>query len=743
MQELRRKININGEDFLLAVSQHGEGPPVIGTLGKPGVLYLDTEVSPERLYICTAANVEAGVYTWRPIEELLKITASGDTTVVPGEDGITPHIGENGNWYLGDIDTGVKAAGTDGDDGGYYSPEITPNEADNSFTITFKASKSGMPAVAPATIKLPEKSNDSGENVNHVEPAWGDIPKVFLSKPLQATKTEVVCKFWYYSKTLEFRCYAKIKAQGNSTMMWPKKSQTIKLYEDEACTEKMKIDLNGWGKQNKFVIKAYWTDLTHCRDIGSVRLESECAKSRTHYADMPELLRTSPNMGAVDGFPVVVYADGVYQGRYMWNIPKGKWMANMDEDLDTHCILFSESYGSCLFRAEAIIDGSDWTDELHDTVPASIKNRWNEVINFVQTSTNEEFVANLDNYIDVESLIDRHIIGLLSCDLAGYGGNQMYLTYDGQKWYAVPYDKDITWGNSQPGLDLQEPDFEREQYADMLEDRGGNLLFMRLEELFIDRLYERWCYLKEHELSVANIIHTFRNLADITPPHLIPEDYATTTAGGAYIDMPGKDVSNIQQIQQFAVGRHKWTEEYLHSKFVRTNNRWNLQERTEYRASPDDIEGNFVYFADMVNPLPLSEDMWINGAQIIAPNLRIYSDIDEYAGRFVTFTDVTSDALTLNGGAYQSMSAIFPFHLNAGETIKVVCARNDSLYGGYVLFDADGTYRSFVIKSHVGASEVAEIFTFTATDECWFAWVVSRYETNVSTTVSNIEVTIS
>ena len=164
MQELRRKININGEDYHLAVSQHGSGPPAASALGKPGVLYLDTEASPERLYICTAANVEAGAYTWRPIEEMLKITVYGDTTVVPGEDGITPHIGENGNWYLGDIDTGVRAAGTDGDDGGYYSPEITPNEADNSFTITFKASKSEMPAVAPVTIKLPEKSNDSGEN---------------------------------------------------------------------------------------------------------------------------------------------------------------------------------------------------------------------------------------------------------------------------------------------------------------------------------------------------------------------------------------------------------------------------------------------------------------------------------------------------------------------------------------------------------------------------------------------------
>jgi hypothetical protein len=29
---------------------------------------------------------------------------------------VTPHIGENGNWWVGDNDTGVKASGDDGDD---------------------------------------------------------------------------------------------------------------------------------------------------------------------------------------------------------------------------------------------------------------------------------------------------------------------------------------------------------------------------------------------------------------------------------------------------------------------------------------------------------------------------------------------------------------------------------------------------------------------------------------------------
>jgi len=34
-----------------------------------------------------------------------------------GEDGLTPHIGTNGNWWIGTTDTGVQAAGKDGEDG--------------------------------------------------------------------------------------------------------------------------------------------------------------------------------------------------------------------------------------------------------------------------------------------------------------------------------------------------------------------------------------------------------------------------------------------------------------------------------------------------------------------------------------------------------------------------------------------------------------------------------------------------
>lgn len=36
---------------------------------------------------------------------------------INGEDGLTPHIGANGNWFIGNTDTGIAAAGQKGDTG--------------------------------------------------------------------------------------------------------------------------------------------------------------------------------------------------------------------------------------------------------------------------------------------------------------------------------------------------------------------------------------------------------------------------------------------------------------------------------------------------------------------------------------------------------------------------------------------------------------------------------------------------
>ena len=403
----------------------------------------------------------------------------------------------------------------------------------------------------------------TGESADLIEPKEEDIPKVFINGVIPTTKDDVLAELTYISKTLSFHSYIEIKCQGTSSMKYPKKNFTIKLYEDEARNIKKKISFKNWGEQNKFCLKANWIDISHARNVVSARIWSDIVKTRSNYNELPELLTTAPNQGAIDGFTIKVYNNGIYQGRYTWNIPKDKWMFNMDDELDTHCVLCGENYDSGCFRAEAKIDGSDWSDEIHDTVPATIKTRWNEVIDFVINSSDEEFKSNLQNYFDVPSLIDYHLYGMAMCGSDSYGKNQIYMTYDGNKWIASMYDLDTTWGMYWNGETLVAADYPRNKFEDYVNGRLGNLLYTRIEQNFYEELQERWVELKAGPLSLINIINRFERFTDNIPAELIKEDYASTTAGGAYAGIPSVAKNNIQQIRNFAAARQTWTDAYI------------------------------------------------------------------------------------------------------------------------------------------------------------------------------------
>ena len=395
------------------------------------------------------------------------------------------------------------------------------------------------------------------------EPSEDDIPKVFIDGVIPTTKDNVLAELTYISKTLTFHSYIKIKCQGNSSMSYPKKNFTIALYEDEDRDVKMKVPFKHWGKQNKFVLKANWIDISHLRNVVSARIWGDVVKSRPNYEDYPEEFKTSPNQGAVDGFPIKVYNNGVYQGRYTWNIPKDKWMANMDDDLDTHCILCGENYDSGCFRALPLIDESDWSDEIHDTVPQSIKTSWTNTISFVMNSSDEEFKANFENYFDLQSVLDYHIYGMYMCGIDQYGKNQIYMTYDGTKWIASMYDLDSTWGLYWNGQTILTYTYAREQYEDKIQGRLGNLLYERLEANFFEELQARWMELRDSALKLSNVINHFERMSDIVSNDLIKEDYASTTAFGQYTSIPSVAKNNLQQIRNFAVDRRDWVDEYF------------------------------------------------------------------------------------------------------------------------------------------------------------------------------------
>lgn len=79
-----------------------------------------------------------------------------------GDDGITPHIGGNGNWYVGDVDTGVKATGDNG---------ITPHIGANGNWYVGSVD-TGVPATG-ADGYTPQKNVDYFDGADGYTPQKG------------------------------------------------------------------------------------------------------------------------------------------------------------------------------------------------------------------------------------------------------------------------------------------------------------------------------------------------------------------------------------------------------------------------------------------------------------------------------------------------------------------------------------------------------------------------------------------
>lgn len=394
-----------------------------------------------------------------------------------------------------------------------------------------------------------------------VEPMSNDIPELYITGTLPTSKDEgkVKVSVDYRSKTLSFSEYATLKVQGDTSVNFPKKNFTITFFSDAGCKTKSKHNFRNWGNQSKFVLKANWIDITHARNIVSARLWTDVVKSRSDYLSLPAEMLNAPNLGVIDGFSVKVYANGIYQGRYTLNMPKDKWMFNMDDALDSNAALCSEGF-KCLFKDEQqiAIDGTDWTDEVHeDAVPASVVTKFNTFYNFVATSSDTDFVNNISNYADVQSFIDYYLFGFVDCGFDSFGKNQMILFYNNGPFIASVYDLDTTWGLYWDGASLLPFDYAESDYI------TKHNLYVRLKKLFPTQVKNRYEELRAGALSAANIIHRFEEFCNIMPKELIEEDYATTTANGAFVDIPSKNLTSLQQIRNFVASRLTYVDSQL------------------------------------------------------------------------------------------------------------------------------------------------------------------------------------
>ena len=228
-----------------------------------------------------------------------------------------------------------------------------------------------------------EQDINISRNIGKIEPSDTDIPIVNLNGSIPTNRNEVFCVLDYSSLTDSFRAYAKNKIQGRISTSFPKKNFAIELFSDEGTLIPFNKEFKNWGAHNEYVLKANWIDHLHARNIASANLWADIVRNRSDFDSLPDEYKNSPNMCAIDGFPIKVYANGEYQGIYTWNIPKDAWMFGMGSGTKEAIVTADNQADDTAFKAETLLDADGLELEYSSSgfSATAVKDSFNNLIN--------------------------------------------------------------------------------------------------------------------------------------------------------------------------------------------------------------------------------------------------------------------------------------------------------------------------------------------------------------------------
>lgn len=232
----------------------------------------------------------------------------------------------------------------------------------------------------------------------------------------------------YTDGVRSFKCKAKTKWQGQSSLNYPKKNYNIKFIDGNG--NKVVMAFKDWFPTNGYHMKANYSDYSLVRNVVGVQL------GRKIY---PNLYPNNAR-GVVDSFPFILYINNEWWGCYTWNLSQNADLFAMDESNENHM---------CFRPSNDGWEVQYFEDRVHDDPIDYQIEKLTRMVNWTKTCTNAEFLADVEDYFDLDSL--RYY--WLMMDIAGAGdsmvNNSTWASWDGNIWYVLWYDLDICFGWNQ------------------------------------------------------------------------------------------------------------------------------------------------------------------------------------------------------------------------------------------------------------------------------------------------------
>lgn len=259
--------------------------------------------------------------------------------------------------------------------------------------------------------------------------------------------------------------YGSIKVQGSSTAKWPKKNWSINIYSDKKREEKLDVKIGGSEVSNKWVAKAEWIDPTINRNALSYGLWEKMVESRgttpkyevdNAWIDSNDLMngQQSAATGFPAYFPTLVKINEEHYGLSVLLSGRDPRNYNIDSNNETHIMLEFDGRGGYTdvktwdkFSSTGI---GQWVE---GTVPKNEKftsNQKKSIDNLSSLINGDdiEFLENFESQLDKTNIIDTLLFIEMTFDYDAVAQDIYMVTYDLEKWYFLPWDKDTTFGMS-------------------------------------------------------------------------------------------------------------------------------------------------------------------------------------------------------------------------------------------------------------------------------------------------------
>lgn len=303
-------------------------------------------------------------------------------------------------------------------------------------------------------INRPKESSNN-PTINPTSGNTVDLPVINVSGdagPMINQNVKSVLPFTLTDKQRKLEGFVEMSWQGNSSLSLPKKGFKFKAYKDAEKAEKLKFKPTPlMYESHSFQLKAYYTNMYHINDLAAAEILSWFIASND---TAPDKLLSASHFGTISGTPCLLYFNDEFYGLATLKTKRGADLLNTDESDPNQIILENNGKaGSTWTTATPVINGDDGDFTVESDNDTNAQQVLNTLAKFVVDSTDEEFVKNVDQHFNVTSMCDYVIFNYLVNNTDAWTGkNEDIVTYDGQKWYMIPYDFDSSMGSRwQPG----------------------------------------------------------------------------------------------------------------------------------------------------------------------------------------------------------------------------------------------------------------------------------------------------